>query len=241
MPNDYFQFKQFLINQGNCGMKVTTESCVFGALINPDVNIDSLKILDIGSGSGLLSIMMAQRFSDSTVLGVELDRDAFKESSYNVHSSPWSDRIQLVNTSIQEYSKTNTDKFNLIISNPPFFKNHLQPTDSKKAQAIHTETLSFDELINAVTCLLTENGEFHVLLPEYEAGILQQLLEKQDIHINQSIKVYNTTRSKSVFRIINAYSSTKKSYSETNFYIRNDQNEYTDKFIKLLSPFYLHL
>ncbi|MEL6559747.1 MAG: methyltransferase, partial [Bacteroidota bacterium] len=240
MPNDFFQFKQFRINQGNCGMKVTTESCVFGALIETEQKTDSLKILDVGSGTGLLSLMMAQRFNPRLILGVELDHDAYMESSDNVLASQWRDIIEFVNTSIQEFSRSNTEKYDLIISNPPFFKKHLRPSDLKKARAIHADTLPLEDLAQAIAGLLSERGEFHVLLPEYESAILQELLKKQNLYLNRSIKVYNTTRSKSVFRIINAYSFQKKSQPMINFFMRNDQNEYTDEFIKLLRPFYLH-
>lgn len=241
MANDFFQFKQFRINQGNCGMKVTTESCVFGALIATEKDTGSLKILDIGSGTGLLSLMMAQRLNPLTILGVELDTDAYMESSSNVMASPWQDCIKLVNTSIQQFSKSSSEKFDLIISNPPFFKKHLQPSDVKKARAIHADMLPLEDLAKAIAGLLAESGEFQVLLPEYEAAVLQELLKKQKIFLCRSIKVYNTTSNKSIFRVINTYSFQKKSQSVRNFYMRDDQNQYTDEFIKLLRPFYLHL
>lgn len=241
MSNDYFQFKEFRIDQGACGMKVTTEACILGALVTPASENRIQSILDIGAGTGLLSLMLAQRFPETFITGVEIDRDAWNEASENVLSSPWNSSIEIINQTIQQYSNYSKKLFDLIISNPPFFKSHQKPVDYKKAHAIHADTLSLEDLAYSVLQLLNSSGEFHVLLPEYEAGLLQQILLQNQLYLNQSIKVFNNTKSQSVFRVINSYSRIENKSQVKSFFIRNEHNDYTDEFISRLSPYYLHL
>lgn len=241
MANDFFQFKQFRIDQSMCGMKVTTEACIFGAVISFTKDEPPQNILDIGSGTGLLSLMLAQRSDAKRITGVEIDHDAFVQSKANAERSPWSDRIRIIHANVTDLDTDDLEKYDLIVSNPPFFKKHQQPVDYKKAHAIHADTLSLEQLADAVMRLLSPDGEFQVLLPEYEAGRLAQIFSDKGLYLNESLKVFNTASSPSVFRAINTYSRKNEKREVESFFIRDDHNDYTRQFVKKLAPFYLHL
>ena len=128
MANDYFQFKQFIIHQSDCAMKVSTDACLFGSII--DIG-PSTNILDIGSGTALLPLMLAQR-SSVPITGVEINRAAYLQSIENINESPWKDQLKIVNQSIQDYAVNIKDKYDLIISNPPFFNNSLRSKNENR-------------------------------------------------------------------------------------------------------------
>lgn len=164
--NSFFRFKQFTIHQDKSAMKVCTDACVLGAWAKLT---DGARILDIGAGTGLLSLMMAQRFPLSRIDAVELDDEAFLQANENVGQSPFSDRIHVVHAAVQEY---NTEiKYDSVITNPPFFQSDLRSPDSKKNVAHHAGSLSFSELLDALDRLVSENGTFHILLPVDEGAV----------------------------------------------------------------------
>jgi tRNA1Val (adenine37-N6)-methyltransferase len=164
-----FQFKQFTIHQDQCAMKVSTDACILGAWV--DV-AQAENILDIGAGTGLLSLMMAQR-STACIDAVELDTPAFEQAKSNIAESNWGDRVEVFLGKIQDFSSDK--KYDYIVSNPPFYQNHLKSEKVQKNQAHHTETLSFEELLDSVLRLRTTSGKFAVLLPAYEAKVLEDL------------------------------------------------------------------
>ncbi len=241
MPNNYFQFKEFRIDQGNCGMKVTTEACLFGALVDVFDTQIKLKVLDIGAGTGLLSLMIAQRFPKALITAVEIDENAFREASLNIKNSPWSNRINIINQSIQAFEQESQELYDLIICNPPFFSDHQKGLDRQKSTALHTDSLSHDDLACIVEKLLNKIGEFYVLLPSFEAKKIERQLNSLKLSAHQSIEVYNRIQDINIFRNIRAYSRNNHPLKEKKFFIRNSQNEYTAEFKKLMKPFYLHL
>jgi len=137
MPNHYFQFKEFLINQDKSSMKVTTDGCLFGAIIDHE---EAKQILDIGAGTGLLSLMMSQKISDAKVTAVEIDSSCAIECAANFEASRWKDRLKIINVSIQEFAENSDQKFDLIVSNPPFYQNHFLPQNNNQSIARHQET-----------------------------------------------------------------------------------------------------
>ncbi|MET4758482.1 tRNA1(Val) (adenine(37)-N6)-methyltransferase [Endozoicomonas sp. NE40] len=147
--NTYFQFKQFRVDQDQCAMKVTMDACLFGALVDVE---ESQRILDIGTGTGLLSLMAAQR-SSAHIDAVELDDDAARQARQNVAQSPWSDRITVTQSAIQQFFGA-PDGYDTIICNPPFFENSLKAANDKRTMARHTESLSFSDLVQATSRLL---------------------------------------------------------------------------------------
>ena len=157
--NPYFQFKQFRVNQGQCAMKVTLDACLFGALVNVE---DSRRILDIGTGTGLLSLMAAQR-SSAHIDAVELDSEAAYQAQQNVDQSPWQHRLQVVHSAVQDLPTG--AQYDTIICNPPFFENSLRAPDERRNRARHTDTLSFSQLAESIDQFLENDGMAWVLLP----------------------------------------------------------------------------
>lgn len=159
-----FTFKQFHINHSRCAMKVGTDGTLIGAWAAlPD---SCRHILDIGTGSGLIAIMAAQRHTEATVAAIDIDEDCIAQTKENVEACPWSDRIEVFHSSLQEFQPVH--KFDAIISNPPYFVDSLLSPDDKRTTARHTATLSFEELVEGVMRLLAAEGTFSLILPPAE-------------------------------------------------------------------------
>jgi tRNA1Val (adenine37-N6)-methyltransferase len=156
-----FRFQQFTVLQQRSGMKVCTDAVLFGAMapLHPGD-----RVLDIGTGTGVLALMAAQRGA-AKVTGVELTQEAYEEAHINFNLSPWADRIEAVHQDIQGFALTAGNQYDLIISNPPFFANHSKTTASLRNAARHTDLLSFPDLISSADKLLTKQGLFYVLIP----------------------------------------------------------------------------
>ncbi|MBQ6202648.1 MAG: methyltransferase [Prevotella sp.] len=161
MANDYFQFKRFIIHQDLCAMKVGTDGTLLGAWAR-----GGHRVLDIGTGTGLIALMMAQRFDDALVDAIDLDDEACIQARQNVAESPYSDRIKILNKSLQTFSNIMPDEtYDAIVSNPPYFRHSLKAPDARRSVARHTDTLSYKDLTNCSFKLLSENGEFSIVIP----------------------------------------------------------------------------
>lgn len=157
---DVFRFKQFEVCQDNAAMKVGTDSDLLGALAE-----GGRRVLDVGTGTGVLSLMMAQRFTDAVITAIEIDDNAVKDATLNFANSQWADRIALHHTSFQEYAPTHAGQFDSIVCNPPYFDKSLECDDLGRRRARHTSSLPFSVLVNGAYTLLTDNGVFSVCLP----------------------------------------------------------------------------
>lgn len=153
-----FKFKHFEIHQDRCAMKVGTDGVLLGAWA-----LGGKRILDIGSGTGLISLMMAQRYPEAQVVGIDLDAEACAEARENVAASPFADRVNIVDCRLQDYESV--EKFDAIVSNPPFFLNSLKNPDSKRSMARHADSLPFRELFRGVKLLLSDDGVFSAIVP----------------------------------------------------------------------------
>lgn len=235
--NSYFRFKEFTVHQEKCAMKVCTDACTFGAL----VDIQSADhILDIGTGTGLLSLMAAQRNSGALIDSVEIDRDAFDQATENVKLSPYADRIQVFQTAIQEFQPG--IQYDVIISNPPFFQSDLKSPSDKKNVAHHGESLSFDQLLHDATRLLKPDGSFQVLLPVEEALIFLGKAEKKGWYLEEEVILkHNSVKRpfRSIMTLKKGYSADMQPDRSSIEIYEEDGKSYTTEFKKLLSPFYL--
>ena len=153
-----FKFKHFEIHQDRCAMKVGTDGVLLGGWA-----LGGKRILDIGSGTGLISLMMAQRYPEAQVVGIDLDAEACAEARENVAASPFADRVNIVDCRLQDYESV--EKFDAIVSNPPFFLNSLKNPDSKRSMARHADSLPFRELFRGVKLLLSDDGVFSAIVP----------------------------------------------------------------------------
>jgi tRNA1Val (adenine37-N6)-methyltransferase len=215
-------------------MKVCTDTCLFGAIV--DTN-KANTILDIGTGTGLLSLMLAQK-SEAEIVAVEIDENAALQAKENFENSPWKNRLHVYKDSIQHFAKTTSKKFNLIICNPPFFTNHLKRPVKSQNVAFHSESLSFEELAESIVSLLDEEGNCWIMLPPHEAEIFADILKTKGLFQNKIYKVYARENEK-LIRHICCYAFTKSSLIAHTVAIKNARNEYTITFSKLLEDYYL--
>lgn len=161
-----FRFKQFEISQDRCAMKVGTDGVLLGAWAD-----GGSRILDVGSGTGLIALMMAQRFPEARVQGIDIDEEACLQARENVTESPFADRVEIMHTRLQDFvldaslENHGKDLFDAIVSNPPFFVGSMKNPDIKRAVARHSDSLPFRELWQGVERLLSEEGIFSVILP----------------------------------------------------------------------------
>lgn len=161
MGNDYFRFRNFTINQDRTAMKVGTDGVLLGAWA--DVSHSS-RVADIGTGTGLIAIMLAQR-CDAAITGIEIDADAALQAMENMGSSPWSSRLDVVTADINDYCLLHESEFDTIVSNPPFFVEDTKGHSEKRNMARHTDGLDFGSLLRAASVMLKENGRFSVIIP----------------------------------------------------------------------------
>lgn len=234
MPKNSFTFKQFTINQDRCAMKVCTDACIFGASTDVE-NVNN--ILDIGTGTGLLSLMLAQR-SNAQIDAVEVDEDAYQQAVMNVQVSSFSEKVKVYHKRIQDFSSTET--YDLIISNPPFYQQSLKSTDAKTNKALHAVELSFDDLIDSALRLLSIDGKFVVLLPPFEIEKLIQIAQKKGLYLSKKMSIRHD-ESKPIFRVIATFRTQKihNLEEETLIIHNNDGKTYSNEFRDLLKDYYL--
>ena len=219
-------------------MKVCTDACLFGAYV-ADKIIPSGNILDIGAGTGLLTLMLAQK-TDALIDAVELDKEAATQAIENVAGSPWKERIAVINRSIQDYYTNSGKKYSLIISNPPFYENYIKSPEASRNTAIHAETLSLSELIDASVSLLEKHGTLAILLPPYESSLLKTLAETKGLFLNQAVSIKDNPEGK-VIREITFYSFAKSEVITSEITIKKSNESYSPAFIALLKDYYLYL
>jgi tRNA1Val (adenine37-N6)-methyltransferase len=232
MSNTHFTFKQFSIHQDQTAMKVTTDACILGAYTDVE---GAKKILDIGTGTGLLSLMIAQR-SNANIDGIEIDKNAYNQAVTNINDSVFKDKIVIYHTSIQEF--ITQKRYDLIISNPPFFQNYLKSETESRNNSLHTDTLSFEDLLSSVLRLLSPNGTFVVLLPMYESSIFEQLAISEELYPQKKLTIHHRKGSK-ILRIITTFGRIKKEIINEELIIKNPEESYTPDFQALLKDYYL--
>lgn len=252
MANTYFQFKEFIVHQEHTAMKVCTDACLFGAwLAQDDKILKSNLIIDIGTGTGLLSLMLAQATSRNEnpciITAIEIEPNAAAEASSNFKLSPWQERLQLINDSIQNFTHkqyiANTEKFDCVISNPPFFEADLHSPDQQKNVAAHSTALPWFELIRQVAQLVNQDGYYYVLVPALRAYTMQKLAAQTNLQLVEELLVFNAEKQKP-FRVIQKFKMSPipvTNIKRSNFVIKDASNQYTENFIQLLAPYYLHL
>jgi tRNA1Val (adenine37-N6)-methyltransferase len=235
--NSFFQFKQFKVNQDKSAMKVCTDACVLGAWAEVE---HAKNILDIGAGTGLLSLMVAQRNRSARITAVELEENAFAQAIENVGDSPFNDQITVLHSAIQNFNPD--EKFDFIITNPPFFQSDLRSPDSKINQAHHSDSLTFNDLLIAVEILLTPDGIWNILLPVAEGIIFQNKAEKTGWFMSRKLTLFHQ-KNKKPFRLLMSFKHSKyvdNELLETDLFIyEEDGKTYTPTFEKLLKDYYL--
>ena len=235
MSNSYFQFKQFTIEQSNCAMKVGTDGCLLGGWFNCN---GSNRILDIGCGTGLISIMAAQR-CDALITGIEIDSKAALQARINADNSPWGERIEIINGDLLEYATDHC--FDTIVSNPPYFVNSLKCDDTSRTLARHSDSLDCRQFFKKCTELLAKNGCVSIVIPcdimnEWEAAAAEQNLYPT------RITFIKTTPKKAPKRVLIEFrTNTIGECDENTLTLESSPGEYSDDAKRILSDFYLKL
>lgn len=222
-----FTFKQFTVEQDLCAMKVGTDGCLLGAWAGC-AHDNVAKILDIGTGTGLISLMMAQRFPDAVVDAVDIDDGAVRQAEINIAASPFSERIKVSRCAVQEYSGS----FDVIVSNPPYFVDALECPDDQRTLARHASTLSYSELMHAAYRMLDDDGEFSVIIPSDYRERLESAAAIAGFHAHRCCAVF-TSQKKPAKRYLLSFTKKKLLPESTSLLIDSDE------FRQLLRDFYL--
>jgi tRNA1Val (adenine37-N6)-methyltransferase len=234
MANDYFNFKQFRINQAKSAFKVGTDGVLLGA--SADIsNVTS--ILDIGCGTGLISLMLAQR-SDAMITAIEPDFESFSEACENVRLSTWHERIKVLNTDLQSF-EPDLDKFDLIVSNPPFFNDSLKNPDLRKSVARHNVLLTSSDILEGVIKFLKEDGSLQLILPYVEGNVFIAESCKYGLYCNSMLKIKPLPTAE-IRRLILNFSRVQKKPVERFLTIEHGKrHEFTEEYKNLTREFYL--
>jgi tRNA1Val (adenine37-N6)-methyltransferase len=235
--NSHFQFKQFTIHQANAAMKVGTDGVLLGAWADTD-NIHS--VLDIGTGTGLIALMMAQR-SKADITAIEIEENAFRDACLNIQNSPWSERIKVVHSSFQEYLKDNIHLFDCVVCNPPYFTNSIRSKTETKAIARHNDQLPFEALVEGVSRVLNKDGHLSVVLPAGVESDFRFLTANFRLFPSRITRI-KPKPSKAASRVLMEFSFEANLKVEDELTIETEtHHEYLPEFIELVKDFYLKL
>lgn len=235
MANNYFKFKQFTIIQDKAAMKVGTDGVLLGAWVNC---IDIKKALDIGTGTGLIALMIAQR-SNADIDAIDIEENACTEAKTNIAASSWSNRINIFHNSIQEFSKLINKKYDLIVSNPPFFDNSLKAGYNERSTARHTDTLSTSELFNSVKKMLNHNGRFAVVIPSDKIQQYFSKAENENLNCNKLLWI-KPTPAKQAKRVLLEFSFNQSKLNESELIVEKyGRHKYSEEYKELTKDFYL--
>lgn len=226
-----FRFKHFHIRQQHAALKVGTDAMILGAICSWE---HPKRLLDIGTGTGVLSLMCAQRFAFEEIVGIELSEEAFKDARINAQSSPFESRISMVNQSVQEYEPE--EKFDAIISNPPFFENSLRNQDEQKSLARHTESLSFSELIASISRLLSDNGKAWIIVPYESSETIIRLAAENNLCVTDSITIFG--KPGKTTRMILSFSKQNPGITSATLCIRTEDGSYTEAYKTLTKEYH---
>jgi len=236
MSNNYFAFKEFTVWQSDCALKVCTDACLFGAWVAAHVKDDApSSILDIGTGSGLLSLLLAQKIPAAQIDAVEIDAAAAAQAASNALATGWN--IKVHNTDIKNYSGK---KYKHIISNPPFFSNDLKSDDALRNTAMHSTTLTLASMFTCVVKLLDKGGRFSVLIPYARATELEKLAAQFGLTIFKKALVHQTPAHEP-FRAMYILSSALTSHTAVEQIIIKENEQYSAGFTAYLKDYYLFL
>ncbi len=235
MSSQEFVFKQFKILQDKCAMKVGTDAVLLGSWVT---TTDAKKILDIGTGTGIIALMLAQK-SDAIVDAIDIDANAFIQAVQNATNCHWKERICIHHISLQQYTASCSHKYDLIVSNPPYFVDSSKALEKSRTNARHTDQLPFDDLLNGVLRLLNPSGQFYVILPTKESQVFREMAEKQNLFLTKLTRVITRT-DKPEKRLLMKFEFTQNEIEENSIIIEQEGRHcYTDEYTELTKDYYL--
>ncbi|MBT8299670.1 MAG: methyltransferase [Maribacter sp.] len=233
-----FKFKQFAIHQDRCAMKIGTDGVLLGAWTS--LVSDPNSILDIGSGTGLIALMLAQRSVAETIDALEIDENAYEQCVSNFEDSPWGDRLFCYHAGLDEFIDEIEDQYDLIISNPPFYTEEVSSGNDSRDMARQNKSLPFDELIEGVSKLLSQRGIFTTIIPFKEEESFVALTESSGLFVNKITRVKGNP-SAEIKRSLLQISFTEEMVIKDNLILEINRHQYTQEYIELTKEFYLKM
>jgi len=233
-----FQFKEFTVHQDRCAMKVGTDGVLLGAWTSLEHQPET--ILDVGAGTGLIALQLAQRSVAETIDAIELDEAAYEQCVSNFEGSPWADRLFCYHAGFDEFVDEIEDEYDLIVSNPPFYSEEVDSGDVSRDQARQNSSLPFDELVVGVAQLLSENGRFSVIVPHKEELNILELANQNQLYPQRITRVKGNAQVE-YKRSLMEFGFEKVEVRIDELIIEKERHEYTEPYIKLTEPFYLKM
>lgn len=233
-----FQFKKFAIHQDQCAMKVGTDGVLLGAWAS--LNHQPETILDIGAGTGLIALQLAQRSMAETIDAIELDENAYEQCVANFEGSPWADRLFCYHAGFDEFVEEIEDQYDLIVSNPPFYAEEMGSGDTSRDQARQSSSLPFDELLKGVSGLLSEGGLFSVVIPYKEEQRFVALAATSGLYPKRITRVKGNPNV-DYKRSLIEFGFSKSDIEESELTIERGRHQYTEEYIRLTEAFYLKM
>jgi tRNA1Val (adenine37-N6)-methyltransferase len=243
MTSKPFHFKKFSVAQDKCAMKIGTDGVLLGAWTS--VNQNPFSILDIGAGTGLVSLMLAQRSNSVPIAigiidAIEIDDDAYEQCAENFENSPWNDRLFCYHTSLEEFVEEIDEKYDLIVSNPPFYSEGYKSKDTQRDLARFSDALPFQHLVDCVSKLLSNEGKFSVIIPYKEETHFIALASEVKLFPNKILRVKGNPSS-DIKRSLIEFSFTENEPSINELIIETIRHHYTQDYIDLTLDFYLKM
>ena len=233
MANTWFQFKQFRVDQDRCAMKVSSDAVLLGALGgegSPEL------ILDVGAGTGVISLMLAQRFKQAKIIGIELDKDAAIQCEENFQASPFYNRVSVLNQAFQDFEFPQA--VDLVLSNPPYYPSHLKPKEEKREKALHTSHLSFGDLVKGVLKVLKQSGEFWVILPKDQMKEMRKICLFFQLYPSETYSISDRP-GKRILREITCFSFKQKEEKKESLFFKDENGQPDGVYQSLLKDFFL--
>ena len=230
------------MHQEHTAMKVCTDACLFGAWVAAEPQVHAAqKILDIGSGTGLLSLMLAQKTA-AIITAIEIEDGAYKQTKANFEASPWKDRLEVAHTPIQDYAVQYKQLlYDCIITNPPFYEGDLMSPDIAKNMASHSIALTWEDLAKFASTLLQDHGSWYVLVPTLRAYTMQKLAAQYGMQLIEEVLMYNDAKHLPIRAMLKFVKQPVSAPILRNkIIIKNADQSYTPEFTDYLKDYYLH-
>ncbi|MFI0491718.1 tRNA1(Val) (adenine(37)-N6)-methyltransferase [Flavobacterium sp.] len=234
-----FQFKQFSLEQDRCAMKIGTDGVLLGAWTPIQNNPNS--VLDIGTGTGIIALMLAQRTSATQIDALEIDEDAYEQATDNFENSSWNDRLYCFHAGLDEFVEEPEDEYDLIVSNPPFYTDDFKSATEQRDLARFADAMPFEDLIEAADLLLSENGIFSVIIPFKEEEKFLALAKEYELYPLKITRVKGTPTTE-IKRSLLAFSRNENAdFLVDELIIETARHIYTSEYIELTKDFYLKM
>jgi tRNA1Val (adenine37-N6)-methyltransferase len=234
-----FSFKQFSIQQDRCAMKIGTDGVLLGAWT--PIKNNPFSILDIGAGTGVIALMLAQRSNAEQIDALEIDEEAYEQSVDNFENSPWSDRLFCFHAGLDEFVEEPEDEYDLIVSNPPFYTDDYKSENEQRDLARFADAMPFEDLIEAAALLLSENGIFAVIIPFKEEENFLALAKEYELHPLKITRVKGSPTTE-IKRSLLAFSRNENNnFTVDQLIIETSRHQYTPEYIELTKDFYLKM